>query len=316
MDNKEIEAFVTKVMKGMITTGAGGQVNTQQLAAFIETTIDMSGFLKTISNYTDIVNQLDLDTLGIGTGIIRAGVEGINPEELIGITNSKRSLAPIELLVPVAISYEYLRRAIGTNGGAFNPDSVNAVEEAITRAIAKQFATDLVSLFFNGDKTSQDNFTKSIDGIIVKAAADNNVKKGNYTDADPLVTVFKKMLVDLPKKYRDDKASLRYYVSPDTELAYREYLAKRNTQLGDSILFKNEPVYYNGILIEPNFAMPDNRMILTKPENFAVGYGSTMSIDRDKDILARKVVIVSSCYNDFNYRLSELMVMYSKTVQG
>ncbi len=307
MTNEEIIA----VVKGAITTSTGGLVNPQELQSFIELVVKNSTFLTDIRVETGIQKSLELSTLGIASRVLRKGVEGEAPDST-GVTIGKRTLTPAEVILYTEITYSWLRKAIGGTAD-LNPDGNNAALEQVNNLIAAQFANDLVDLAWNGKKTTTpaNAFVNILDGYLTKAAADDGTHKDTFGDTDKVPDILGEMLDLLPNQYRNRTNELRYFVSPKMESAYRKALGSRNTALGDLMMTKNEPVYYNGILVNPVFAVPDTALMLTMSQNLAVGFGQQMLVEREKDIKKRTVDIVMTSEVDVEYAISDAVVIFT-----
>lgn len=307
MDNK----VIIQLVKSVIDTSVGGLVGTKQLDKFITTIIDKSAFLKSIRVERGIATKMELDRLGIAARVIRAKVEDTAATET-GVTRGYETLEPKKVILYAALTYDWLQKALGGQV-ELNPDAATAVEGVVYDLISKQFMNDLVDLGFNGDdSTTPGSFTDIMDGWITKIQAHTDTHKNTYTADDKFTAIFKAMLADLPVNYKADKSKLRFYVTPDIEDGYREELAAKNTALGDLMTVKNEPIYYKGVQIETVWAMPATEIVLTLPENFAIGFGQSMLVERDKNITKQRIDLVVTADVDYNIVVPDAVVKYKK----
>jgi hypothetical protein len=307
MTNDEIINLV-KDLTGIAT---GGLMNAQQLSEFIETTIEMSDFLREVRVESGIATQLDLDTLGINSRVLRGIVEGQRAAGA-GVNPAKRSLVPTDMILPMEVGFSYLRKALGGNPSS-SSEAGNKVNAAIIRAMQKQLATDSVDLAWNGDKSLvADPFLKLVDGFLVKAAACNTVLKGTFSANDKIKDVLKAMKLKLPSKYKINPADLKFYMNPNTEDQYRDELGEKNTTLGDIMIAKNEPAYYKSILCRPLFAVPENKIMLTIPANLVLGYGQTFSTETQRQVLLQQLDIAMTTSLDANFVIPEAVVLFTK----
>lgn len=308
MTNEEILALISKAL----TTSAGGLMNAQQLEEFILTGVNSSDFLSEIRVETNIAKTLDLDTLGVTPRMLRKGVEVTSPTAGDAITPAKRQLIPTEVIAYEAISYSWLRQALGGMPD-FNPDAKSKAEEQIQRLLQQQYLADIVDLYFNGDTDSENDFLKCIDGILVRAAADSGVHKDSFTESSSLHEVMNAMLDELPEPYQQDPDKLRFYVSPKTRRKYRKQESARETIKGDAARYSKMPLYCEDVLVKPVFAIPDDKIILTLPLNNVVGWGTQMMVEREKNILKRQVDLVMASDVDANYVISDAVVVFTLT---
>ena len=307
MTNEDIIALV----KDLVGVSTGGTMNAQQLSEFIETTIEMSDFLQEVRVESGIATSLELDTLGINSRVLRAIVEGQRAVGA-GLKSGKRSLVPVDMMLPMEVGFSYLRKALGGTPSS-SSESGNKVNAAILRAMQKQLSTDSVDLAWNGNKALiADPFLKLVDGFLVKADACETVLKGSFGANDKIQNVLDSMIVKLPTGYKIKPEDLRFYMNPNTENKYRKELGERNTALGDLLLVKKEPVYYMDVLCRPLFAVPEERIMLTIPGNLAIGYGQTLSTETQRQVMLQQLDIAMTTSLDANFVIPEAVVLFTK----
>lgn len=307
MTNEEIIELIAKT----ITASTGGTMNQQQLDEFILTGIKSSLFLSEIRVETGIQKALKLDKLGVNPRMLRPGVEATAPTAGDNIVPTYRELTPKEVIAYESLSYSWLRQALGGMAD-FNPDIKTKVEEQVQQLLQKQYMADIVDLYFNGDTGSGTPFLTCIDGFFVKAAADSDVHDDEYSVNSKLYDVFVAMLNALPEQYQQDPADLRFYVSKKTKRRYKTEESLRETLKGDSLRFANIPVYAEDVLVQDVFAIPDDKIILTNPKNLAIGWGTEMLVERDKDIKKRVVDLVMTSTVDTNHVIGDALVVFTE----
>lgn len=308
MTNEEI----IQLVKSTIDTSIGGQMSEQQLQSFIETVVKRSTFLSEIRIESGIYKSLKLSTLGMEARAMRKAVEGAAADG-VSIAIGERELIPVEVILPVAVTYSFLRKSIGGMPN-LNPDATPVVLGQIQNAIANQFANDMVDIAWNGDHTSADAFLKIMDGYLKLIKADTNTSKDTFGSTDKMIDIFDGMLGDLPVEYQNRVNDLKYYLSPAMERKYRRELSEKNTALGDLMTIKNDKAYFQGVQLEPVFAIPDTEICLTLSQNLAVGFGQEMLVERQKEITRRVVNIVTTSDVGVNYAISKAVVLYTKGV--
>lgn len=231
------------VQKAAITAAdalaTAGKLNPGQSDRFIDYVIDET-VLKNNARIVRFRNEtLDIDKIGVGARVTVPKAEAADPGVRNGITTSKISLVPKEIMTPFELSDVF--KEINIEG--------DNVEDTIVRLMATQLANDLEELDLNGNKLGpaklqsempgggsatqyvKDTFLALVDGWAWLA------ESGNIVDLDGTnvgLTVFSRMLRALPTKFRRNKADLRWYISPDLWQIYQEKLATRATALGDS----------------------------------------------------------------------------------
>jgi hypothetical protein len=236
MTNEEL------VRKAVITTDAlasSGKLNPAQSDRFIDYVVDQS-VLKNNARTVRFRNEsLDIDKIGIGRRMALPKAEAQDPALRRGVTTSKVSLTPKEIIVPFEIGDVF--KEINIEG--------DSIEDHIIQLMAKQLANDMEELFITGDtlgparlesdlKEGGDTTRHIKDTYIALANGWSRLAdSGHVVDANASnigLSIFGQMLRNLPTKFRRNKNELRWFLSPDLWQLYIEKLATRATALGDS----------------------------------------------------------------------------------
>ena len=236
MTNEEL------IRKAVITAdalAANGKLNPEQSDKFIDYVVDES----VLKNNARIIKfrpeTLEIDKIGVGQRAAVPKSEATDPGIRRGVSTSKVSLIPKEIMVPVEIGDTF--REINIEG--------ENIDNHIMQMFAKQLANDLEELYINGDilghavtqsdiidngdssKQVKDNYLALQNGWLRLADSGNVVDMENMTIG---LKVYSKLLRSLPTKFRRNKNDLRWFMSPDMWELYMEKLATRATALGDS----------------------------------------------------------------------------------
>lgn len=233
----------TLVEKAVITTdalAAAGKLNPAQSDRFIDYVVDET-VLKNNARIVRFRNEsLEIDKIGVGKRVAMPKAEAADPALRRGVNTSKVTLQPRELIVPFEVGDIF--KEINIEG--------ESVEDHIIQMMAKQLANDLEDLYINGESlkpavlegdikeggsTSQyitDEYLGMFDGWLRLSDGGNIFDAGG---ANIGLGVFGGMLRQLPTKFRRDKRSLRFYMSPDLWQLYLEKLSTRATVLGDAV---------------------------------------------------------------------------------
>ncbi len=233
--NKEL------IEKALITTdalAAAGKLSAAQSDKFIDYVIEetmLSGNARVIKFRNE---SLEIDKIGIGRRVAMPKAEASDPLLRRGITTSKVTITPREIIVPFEISDNFKETNI----------EGDAIEDHVIKLMAKQLANDLEDLYINGDQLGhatleadikeggsatqyiRDTYMSLMDGWSRLADSGHVVDNAG---ANVGLTLFSSLLRAMPTKYRRNKKDLRFLVSPDLEQLYIEKLAARNTALGD-----------------------------------------------------------------------------------
>lgn len=230
------------VAKAAITTdalAAAGKLNAAQSDRFIDFVIEET-VLKDNARVVRFRNEsLEIDKIGVGKRVSVPKAEAADPQVRRGITTSKVTLSPKEIMTPFEIG-DTLREV--------NIEGDN-IEETIIRMMGSQTANDLEDGYLNGNKLGP----ARIEGDILDGGSSTQVIKdaflalmdgwslladsGNVVDADGQnigLSIFSRAIRAMPTKFRRNMSALRWFMSPDLWQLYLEKLSTRATGLGDS----------------------------------------------------------------------------------
>jgi len=233
------EELVEKAVVTADALASAGKLNPAQSDRFIDFVVDET-VLKDNARVVRFRNEtLEIDKIGIGKRAAVPKAEATDPGVRRGLSTSKITLQPSEIMVPFEIGDTF--REINIEG--------DSVEDHIISMFAKQLANDLEELYITGDKLGpaaleadlidggsatgyvkdsylalQDGWQKLANGANIVDAQGQNIGLG----------VFSKMIRQMPTKFRRNKGQLRWFLSPDLWQLYMEKLSTRATSLGDS----------------------------------------------------------------------------------
>jgi hypothetical protein len=231
----------TLVEKAVIATDAlatAGKLNPQQSDKFIDYVFDQTMLRQNARTIKFTPETLNIDKIGVGKRVAVAATEAEDPSVRRGITATKVTLTPVEVMVPFEIGDTF--REINIEG--------QNVDEHIVRMMATVFANDLEDLFINGNKLGpaileadykdggsdsqyvKDAYLGLVDGWLKLAEDAHRV---DALSANVAPGLFSKMLNNMPPKFKRDRKKLRFLASIETEQLYRERLSQRATPGSD-----------------------------------------------------------------------------------
>jgi hypothetical protein len=239
------------VQKAVVTTDAiasQGRLNAKQSDQFIDYVVDMSG-LKNNARIVRVATDWEVDKIGIGTRVAVPKAEASAPSVRRGVSTTKILLTPKVIMVPFEISDEF--REENLEGAS--------IEDHIIRMMAAQLSNDLEELYLNGDtlgiatlegnivdggSTTQyvkDTYLAMFNGWLkqCRTASVGESKMANALDAAGASvgpTLWSNMIKAMPKKFKRNMSDLRIVTSMDLIQNYREKMATRQTQTGESAL--------------------------------------------------------------------------------
>ena len=258
LSNRELLAMVNKMDTS--TLAAGGLLAPEQAKQFIKQVFDELPFSKLHRKEIVSAPTGEIPSIGIGRRIIRLATEAVDDNYRAEVSSGKLTYATKKVRLPWELTEDLLRRNI--EGEAF--------EQTVVNLMTAQLGQDLEDLHFNGDESQVDDpFLRINDGWIKQLVSANQHVIDHTADIGNKFgkKTFFKMLAALPNKYR---FQVRWLVSPTRKLLWQEYLTARATSAGDLALLgqgdqTNSPLGFPFVEVP---SMPDNVMILTRPENF------------------------------------------------
>lgn len=261
-----------------------------------------------------------INRIGFGSRIVHAAPQGTSPFAADDGTNDrylaaakrakpttgKLELNTSEVIAEVHLPYEVLEDNI--EGQSF--------EAHVMRLIAEQAASDFEELALTSDTTSNDADLALFDGFI-KLANEHEVDLSAQTDVDGNSlnsgihpATFANAMLALPKQYHRNLSQLRHYLTVADTIKYRARVAQRQTGYGDSALTDNGRLTVLGVPVEQAPLMPSGYGLFTFPQNLIFGIQRAISVETDKDIRSREIIIVLTARITVAIDLVDAAVLY------
>lgn len=233
------EALVEKAVIVADNLATGGKLNNEQSNQFIDYVMDQSKLKNNARILRFRAENLDIDKLGIGRRAAVPKAEAVDPGVRRGVTPSKVTLTPKEIMVPFEIGDNF--RELNIEG--------DAVEDRVIQMFAKQTGNDTEELCLLGntlgpavtqdvtddggvtDKYVKDTFLALTDGWQKLTDSAHIVNAGGANIGS---SIFGQAIRAMPTKFRRDKSQLRFFMSSDLAQIYYEKLSTRATNLGDA----------------------------------------------------------------------------------
>jgi hypothetical protein len=222
----------------------GGKLNPEQSNKFIDYVFDES-VLKGIGRLVKFrAEQRVIDKIGVGRRVALPKEEATDPVVRRLVSTSQVTLQPRDIVTPFEIGDLFIRHNIEGDGGV----------DHVIKLMATQTSNNIDELWINGNQPMMarleseifddasttnyigDAFLNLFDGFLKQGDGANVVDLENAPIGS---SVFNKMLLAMPTKFRRNRKMLKYFVSPDHEQAYREWYAQRQTG-GADIALNNE----------------------------------------------------------------------------
>ncbi|UOX38396.1 hypothetical protein VpasPP24_56 [Vibrio phage Vpas_PP24] len=270
----------------------GGYLTTEQSDRFIEDLIDQPTILNQARVIAMSSPKQEINRIGFGQRIMRKAPE--DGETLAANLRSKPTTKKIELstkevMAEIELPYKVIEDNImrgNINAGGDRP--TGAFVDMILRLIAERAATDMEELALLGDKDSADEYLALVDGWL-KLTQSHIV---DHENAEISKTMFKNGVKTLPSRFHRNLSSMRHFVSVAQNVEYSDKLSSRETALGDSKIQTLENNWGSGVPVRGVPLMPETQGLLANPQNLIMGIQREMSLEFEKNIRARKFIIV------------------------
>jgi hypothetical protein len=255
------------IQKATVTTAAlanAGKLNPLQANRFIDFVVDESMMKDMVRIARFSSEEMLIEKIGVGRRVAVPKEEAADPGVRRGVTTSKVTLRPVEIMVPFEIGdlvQEYSIEGKGT------------MEQTVMRLMAKALANNLEELYWEGNA----NGPAVLEGDIIDGGSPTLYRKdtylalynawlkqaeaGNVVDAqnaEIAQAVFGKALRAMPRKFKRMRNRLRWFLSDNHEQRYREGLSARQTALGDAAVNSADSPKPFGIQMAPVPLLPED----------------------------------------------------------
>jgi hypothetical protein len=259
----------------------GGYLQLEQVDTFLRLVQDVPTVLTAARRVAMQSHTREVDKIGFTSRLLsKAPLEN---EELAAAKRGKATTGKVvlntnKMIAEVHLSYETLEDNIERGN----------LEQVIMQEMAKQVALDLEELVLLGDTGSGDDYLALQNGLI-KQATDHII---DVTDLGMTRKAFSAGIKGMPNKYLRNRADFRWFVSHANETDYRDSLGDRVTAVGDSLIEGFRGVFHHGIPIVPCALMPEDKAVLTRPDNIIWGVWRDIMVETDRNIRTQTYYIV------------------------
>ncbi|MDR4942918.1 phage major capsid protein [Bacillus wiedmannii] len=307
LNNKTI---IEKADVTLSTLASGGLMNPEQADTFLRMVQNSPTILKD-SRFVQMASDTrKIEKIGFGSRILRPGVEGkvLADADRSAPSTSTITLNAKEVIAEVHITYDTLENNIeGDN-----------LQQTIMQMLAERAALDIEEVIVNGDKSSADPYLALLDGLRKQATSHVVDHATGAFSKD----VFKKAYKAVPAKYLRNPKDWKFYTSHGLEVEWKDQVAGRQTNLGDFSLQGGLASVYgvpvNGIaMLQPytDSTKTVSDILLTHPKNIVVGMSRNIRIEVDKDIRARKFIIVLTAKLDAKFEEEDAVAKVTKVAE-
>jgi hypothetical protein len=251
--------------------------------------------------------QKKINKIGFGSRILR---KAVSSTYLADSDRAKADLGQItlstkEVIAEIHLPYDVIEDNIeGGNIQAAMGQSAGGLQDTLIQLLGQRAALDLEELAILGDIASGDSYLALTDGFLKRSTNHVVDALGATLSKD----MFKAAIKAMPDKYLRVRSDLDFFVSVDNETEYRDTVANRVTGLGDAALVSAAAMSVFGSSISAAALMPNSKAIYTNPNNLIFGIQRKINIEYDKDIRARKFIVVLTARVDFQIEEPDAVV--------
>jgi hypothetical protein len=282
-----------------------GKLNVEQSNEFIRLIRTQPTILNAARMQIMSAPERKINKIGFGSRILKPGVENtaLSAGDRSVPVTSGLTLTTKEVMAEVRLTYDTLEDNIeggswggsAPNGPVSGRPASGGLRDTIMALIAEKVAEDLEELAILGDTGSGDAYLALTNGYV--ALASTNVFDNSSAGINK--AALRDAVKTMPDQYLRNRNQMRHFVSVDNEIDYRDTLAGRETAMGDSQFAGTGPIYGSAVAVSAVPQMPEDKGLLTHPKNLIWGIQRDISMEMDKDITSRTIIIVVTARVDF-----------------
>ena len=232
------------VAKAIVTTdaiAANGKLSPLQANKFVDYVSDLTSLSKNVRVARFRNESMEINEVSLGKRMAMSHREAADPQRRRGVSHSKITLTPFEMVVPIEISERYLAHNL----------QGRSMEDYIVELMARAFANDREDLFLNGNTLGP----AALEADLFEGGSSTGYVKDDYlagqqgwgelAEAGTIIdaegsnispALFSKAMQELPEKYQRDMGAMRFLLPTILNHKYNEKLSQRQTAGGDAAL--------------------------------------------------------------------------------
>jgi HK97 family phage major capsid protein len=286
MSDYKVEKFTDLAVSNL--TSGGGKLQDDQSDTFYRKVIDRTGLIGDIRNVQMNSDTMNINKIGLGSMIVRAAPTGSAPYIVDGVGETygnDRNLASGDRFSPsfeqVQLTVkEYLAEIHLTDDVMENNLEKENITNVILDLASTRIANDMEVLLIESDSTNGAlSAAHQLQNGVLKRVTTNVVDAAN---AGISLDVFADLQTAVPTKYMNNLTSMKYYLHNHKELAWRQALAARGTDLGDANITGTRPVPALGVNLQRVAQMPQSNILFTDPKNIIMGWQRDMRLETER----------------------------------
>ena len=276
----------------------GGKLNPTQSDQFFREVIDQPTILNNIRTVQMPADKYNIDKIGFGQRMWRAAPnsgQALNAEDRYAPTFDQVQLDSNEIISEIRIPYDVLEDSIERG----------SLEQTFMTMASRRTSADLQEFVVNADTASDDPFLSLTDGALVRPK--------NAYDGSAISEIGKDLwraaFQTMPSKYLRDLPNMGFYLSPNNVIEYRYTLAGQNADVGYNYYTGRPELTGFGVPVEQVSDMTDSKLLFTNPSNIILGLHRDVTIETERSIRTRELIIVMTARVDVQMEEPEAAVV-------
>lgn len=269
-------------------TSGGGKLQDDQADTFYRKVFDRTGLIGDVRSVSMNSDTMNINKIGLGSRILRVAPTGTPPYIVDGVGetfSNDRNLASADRFNPtfeqVQLTVkEYMAEIHLTDDVIENNLEKENLENVILEMASQRLALDLEEALILGDTANGalDAELRAQDGVLKRVTSHVVDAAGATISLD----AFADLQTALPTKYQRNMSSMKYYLHNHKELAWRQALSARGTDLGDRNVIGNGAVPALGVPLVTVPNMPTDKILYVDPKNILVGLQRNMRLEFER----------------------------------
>jgi hypothetical protein len=259
----------------------GGKLNPTQSDQFYQGVIDQPTLLNEIRTVQMPSDKYNIDKVNFGSRMWRAAPsEGttLKAEDRYRPTFDQIQLDVKYIMSEMHIPYTVLEDSI----------EQGRLMDTFMAMATRRTSIDMEELVVRGDTSSNDPYLALVDGVL--QLPDHTYDGSGLTAIDK--SLWKAAMQTMPQKYLSRIGDMRFYISKYNEIEYRDALATTSADMGYTYTTERPTLTGFGVPLRACANMPDTHVLFTFPENIILGIHRDVTIETERDIRNRQLVVV------------------------
>lgn len=288
MSEYSVEKFTDLAVSGL---APGGKLQDDQSDTFYKKLFDRPGLVTDVRKVQMKSDTMNINKIALGSDIVRAARPGTAPYVVDGAGetfSSNRTMVSSDRFAPtfeqvVLTTKEYQAEIFITDDIMENNLETDNIADLVRDMASMRISLEMEKHFLVGDTAGSGgvyaNPAYTLQNGVLKRATTNVVDAQN---AGIGLDVFAAAQYALPTQYSQNLGSMKYYLHNYKELAWRQQLSARGTDLGDQTVTNAKAVPALGLPLAQVATMPLTNILFADPKNLIIGFQREIRLETER----------------------------------